>query len=202
MATTAGSVVDMLLKRVRGTGGVALTTNFAMQLVADCQNVINYGLGAVKYTQNLTPSSFYFASALRVIRIVQNDKELLQAKSWEDMEAYASGDVFNYFGIVTNPPTARRCWYQPSDNWVFLWPWLMDPTTLTITTIASTTDFSNYATQYNTAMQLADEDIELVLSLAELTCLLQERLYATYDKKKAIFLLRYNERKKVLGRDN
>jgi hypothetical protein len=51
-------------------------------------------------------------------------------------------------------------------------------------------------------MQLADEDIELVLSLAELTCLLQERLYATYDKKKAIFLLRYNERKKVLGRDN
>jgi hypothetical protein len=202
MAITAGAAADILMERVRAEGGVAFDKDAVVVLLSYCQKMLNYSFGILKTTTIKTivaGTLLYEYGALlaytRILRITENDRLLFEAKSPQELESYAR----SYSAAAVAAATRFEVWCQLGYNYICFFPILTSDVDVAITYVTDTATLTSYTTHYNTALELPDDDIELVIGLAELVLLIQARLYETAKFKGEILVKRYMQRKTVVG---
>jgi hypothetical protein len=188
MAKTAGPIADILMERIRAEGGIALGKDFVMTVLNICQKIINYSLGLKILTENQTiTTSLISVMSIdnRPLKFAQNDVAFLEAESLHEI----------YNGFVS-PTVSNGVWCELGWDYIFA---VLSGTSNTYrcTYVDDTTNFSVYTTHYNTALEIPDEAVDLMLGLAEIILLVQAHLYATAKVKASVFIKQFTERRKV-----
>jgi hypothetical protein len=189
MSTTAGQAKEILLRRVRQTGGIACSEAFALSILSKCQRIINAGgqfdiqsgtLSVAKQKlvhsikDNITGSGlteFKFSDILYITGA--GVKNIPKAASIEDFSAY---DI-DWWRKIDG--TAIEMWMQLGRDLLITYPGL-----------AAATTYSVYGIKYNPVLdddsdsfQLKDERVDDVIKLSEIILLTRGRQYDEVKKR-------------------
>lgn len=181
MSRTAGPACELLLQRVWAQGGHAVPPDLAMQTLSRAQRLVNASLARVTAEATFTATALKLVYAYRtaltdaidIISIQRPDgTAVLKAGSLDDLALYSP----NWW---RSTGTRIEYWKQEARDLLLLVPaHATDSTTLTVVYSVLTTDLASFAANYDTALQLTDDDVELALMLAEIILLLHTRAYA------------------------
>lgn len=189
MSRTVSSVVDILVARARQDGGIALTDDFATQLLTLCQQHINIALRRVTVTETLATAASDFFIALTelttcagILSVTEDNRALTPCTSLADFAAYELA----WFANVTG--TRFEAWTQLGRDWLVIYPAKAAISSVVVTSIKATTIYSTYSTLGTAAMELSDEDVDLALKLAEFILLTRKRKPAILKSEISAFI--------------
>lgn len=192
MATTYATAVTRLRARVRQVGSIALDNDDAIYLLSMCQQHVNIALRSYVLTTTLTTlaeKQLYsladdLSNALDVIAVEESDRALLRCAKLQDFSALD----YDWFRNIT--ATRFEAWHQISRDYLIVYPAKATASSVKVTYIPYTAIYSDYTTYSSENMLLPDEDIELVIKLAELIALTRSRDSGLIEKtlKRAIDL--------------
>ena len=177
MARNAGPTAEILLKRVREQGGVGTSIDFAIQLLSRCQRVVNAGIGRVITSSSFTinPEQLIYkyrdslVDAVDVVSIKDGDRTLLRS-SLADLSAYDVDWVRKVDG------DRAEFWAQLGRDILVVYPGQAAEDSLTVYYTKLTTEVTTSGADYNTELDLAEEDVELAVGLGEVMMLARGRL--------------------------
>ena len=201
MSRNAGPTTEQVLRRVKQYGGIATDFDLALTLLSKCQRVANAGLQRVKTSGTLFETkkelAIYnlrdnFPALVDIITIRQGSRMIHKIDNIKDLAAYDP----NWFRAIG---TQVAFWSQIGRELLVIYPTLADATNLTVTYSTLTTAYTTRVADYNTAMDLADEDVEIAAGLTELLLLLKTRLNKTTENRVKSLLEQY---KQIKGSDN
>lgn len=175
MARAYQTTVDLLQQRVRQTGNIAVTQNFATEVLGRCERLVNAHTGRVIATSNFsTTASTHFYSyrstlttAIDIISIEESNRPLLKCDTLTDLAAYDP----DWFKNVTGTRFEAYC--QISRDLMVIYPAKAAGGTndLSITYTKLVDAYTTYAAAAAKNMSLPDEDVEIALGLAEVVLL-------------------------------
>jgi len=177
MARTIGATTDILLSRVRRSGNITPTNNFAIQVLTTCQQYANILLKQVIVTETFATTkeklfyslSDFTAANLGIASISESNRELFHCREIEEFSAYENG----WFRNITG--TRFEAWHQIALDYFILYPGKAAASSISADLIKATTVSTDYTTDYSDNFELADEDVEVALKLAEIVLLIQAR---------------------------
>jgi hypothetical protein len=177
MARTIGATTDILLSRVRRSGNITPTNDFAIQVLTTCQQYANILLKQVIVTETFATTkeklfyalSDFTANNLGIASISESNRELFHCQRIEEFSAYENG----WFRNITG--TRFEAWHQIALDSFILYPGKAAASSISADLIKATTISTDYTTDYADAFELADEDVEIALKLAEIILLIQSR---------------------------
>jgi RES domain-containing protein len=179
MARNIGPTVDTLLARVRQSGGIALDTDFATQLLTISQQIANAKLRSVvasgPFVTTASQLVYTYAEltagsipAIDILNATTADKKLYNFKRFEDLSAYDL-DWFRATG------SGFYAWCQIARDFFVLYPAKTGASSVNLWFTKLTTVYTDYSDAYDTALELPDEDVEVALKIAEVLALLRSR---------------------------
>lgn len=178
MSRAAGPVTEQLLRRVRMEGFVGGPNDLAFTTLSHCQRIVNAGLGRIKSTStfSLRKEQLVYAyrdqltTAIDIIAVRDSTRTLQRTDSLADLAAF-DPDWYRATGSQHN------FWLQLGRDLLIVSPAMTADSTLSIDYTSLTTAFSDFsnASEYNAALELPDEDIDIALGLAEVIMLLRSR---------------------------
>lgn len=185
MSRTIGPIVEILLRRVRQEGGLAIDVDLAMEVYSRCEQIINTAFAKVLVTTtfNVPKQKLIFslrdefADAISIVSFTQSNRDIPQSDSLDDLSAYSP----TWFRSITG--TRFESWHLLGRDLFILYPGQAAASSLTITYVKLLTLHTNFAASYNSASGLPDEDVEAALTLAELVLLCRFRLLASMSKR-------------------
>lgn len=188
MARNIGPTTDILIKRVRQAGAVSLSPDFATQVLTIFQRLVNISLRRVFVSETLTTKKeklLYsitsdLSSAVIITSILDpndSDRELLYCPSIHDFSAYESDWFRNIAG------TRFEAWTQIGQDFFIIYPAKAANSAVDVISVKATAIYADYTANYGTALELPDEDIDIVLRFAEQFLLLRRRDYASMKKE-------------------
>jgi tRNA threonylcarbamoyladenosine modification (KEOPS) complex Pcc1 subunit len=177
MSRLVSDTVDILLARTRQSGGIAVDPDFATEVLGICQQIVNTSLQRILVVasfattggQQLYPFSDVDTDLIDIVSIEEGNRELHQAVTLEDLSAYDS----TFF--TTTGASAFIGWAQMGRDYFILYPAKTAASSVTVTYVQATTIYTDYSALTTEAMELNDEDVEMVLKLAEATLLIRAR---------------------------
>lgn len=176
MARNIGPTVDILLSRVRQSGGISITTNNATQILTICQQIVNIILKRKITTESFATAKsqlFYpmsdLASVIDIVSVSESSRELFECKRLTDFSAYEKG----WFRNITG--SRFEAWHQIGRDYFIIYPGKASASSVDIEYVHATAISSDYTGDYATALELPDEDIEGVLRLSEIILTLRDR---------------------------
>ena len=205
MARNIGPTVDILVERVRQIGGVAVTNDFATQILTISQQLVNCALRRIVSTAAFATSASKIVYPFRdtltdaadIISVVEDNRAIFQLKRISDFAAYdltwfrklGSGVTVDYLTWHSETMTWRSSsmiwrssgatrlefWYQVGHDFLILWPMKADAGSVTVEYVKATTVYTSYTTATAIPFDLADEDVELAIKIAETILLLRSR---------------------------
>jgi len=181
MAKLAGDMRDLLLKRVRAYGGIAFDDDWVRTLLSLCERTVNSGLRTVLATTSVTTvaeqtlynlrSDFSDAlyDAIEIVQVTHTDVD-----GTYELRRATIADLFGYSATwFRDAATTRYHWYaQLGRDLLIVYPAFDSAKTLSVTYSKQTTALSADAT----TMDTSDEDVPIVLDLAEIVLLLTLRI--------------------------
>lgn len=188
MAKTVSNVLDTLLTNLRASGGVAYdNTTFLIPVLSRVQRTLNARLRRVLSTGLLTTTANtliytireHFQDAIDIISIVDNERTLHKIPDWKELVSYdlewleRTGPRFESFA-------------QIGRDLLVIYPTLVpagEGLTVNVTYSKLTDELTNEADFF----ELYDEDISLVILMAELVCLIHQRLFIEFQQKLPFF---------------
>lgn len=185
MTRYVGSTVETLLRRVREQGGLATDLDFATQVISICQRVINISLQRVieEATLNTKAEKLLYwireelPNCLDVLYVREGNRKLFRCKTLVDLSAY---DV-DWFRKIDG--TQFDAWFQFARDVLVIYPAKATTSSVMVAYVKSLTEHTSFSDSYNTAMDLPDEDVDLVLLLAETILLARSRKFETLESK-------------------
>jgi hypothetical protein len=172
-----GPAVEIILRRVRQSGSLAFSEDSATQILTLCQQILNISLRRVFVSETLTtkkeklvysiPSDL--TNAVDIVSIVEGDRELLPCKSLTEFDAIET----NWFRNIT--ASRFEAWHQPSRDIFFIYPGKAADSSVVVESVKATTIYSDFSIYYNTALELNEEDYEILFRLTELVILTSAR---------------------------
>jgi hypothetical protein len=177
MAVTYANAVGKLRERVRQTGTIALTEDQAIELLGLCQRYVNIAMQKYVTRINFTTSTSKLlyslptdlSVAMDIVSMYEGNRELLKCENLNDFAAYEN----NWFRNITG--TRFEAWHQISRDYFIIYPAKASSSTVTIKYVVKTIIYDDYTTYSSQTLALPDEDVELVIKLAELIALIRSR---------------------------
>lgn len=180
MAITMANAAEVLLLRVRGTGGYAHTAAEAKELLAIAQHTINLGMKRVIESDTLTTLAYQ-----QIYSIPDNlpDAQLVvsvQDAAGADMDRVTLPELSAYDNTwhrragTTNPKT----WTQIGRELLVIYPAKTTDSTVTVEYVKSL-----YSTTADIALE--DDDLEMMYVLAEALILLKQKKFAEVETRVA-----------------
>ena len=134
MSRNIGPTVEILLQRVRQTGGLAVDEDFATQIFTIAQQFTNAVLRRVFTSETLTTSkekllysiSSDLTNAIDIVSITESTRELVKCNSIADFSAYEQ----NWFRNIT--ATRFEAWHQLSRDFFILYPGKASASSVTV----------------------------------------------------------------------
>jgi hypothetical protein len=177
MARDYQTTVDLLIQRVRQSGGVAVTTNFATEVLGKCERLTN------AYTKRVTASSSFtttgkqlmydyrstLTTAIDILDVSESNRPLFKCRNLHELSAY---DI-DWFRKIDG--TRFEAWCQVARDFLIIYPAKAANSSVTVTYTKLPTAYTTYAAASGNNMTLPDEDVELALSLAEVVLLARNR---------------------------
>jgi len=190
MTRQIGPTVEILLKRVRQEGSLAVDPDFATRIYSLCEQITNTYTQRIITTDTLTVpkqkllfhyrDEFSDAIDIKTIRDSSTGRRIERVSTLRELFAYD----YDAFRNITG--TRVEMWCQISRDILILYPGLAAASTVEITYVNLLTERTDFTTNYNEDSELPDEDIEMALELAEITLLTRLRqLKETQDKIKS-----------------
>ena len=178
MARTIGATTDILLSRVRRSGNISPTNDFAIQVLTTCQQYVNILLKRVIVTETFATTKeklFYALSdlttpALDIASISESNRELFECKDISEFSTYEKG----WFRNITG--TRFEAWHQVARDSFVIYPGKAAASSISIDIVKATTISTDYTTDYSSNFEIADEDVEIALKLAEIILLVRARV--------------------------
>lgn len=183
----AGAVRDILLKRVRQFGGVAITAVFAREILDKCQKILNVGrryeivvgiLSLKKQRLIYSIKDDIAPDMVDILYIIKDGKHILNAGSLADLSAY---DV-NWWRKIDG--TALELWTQIGRDYLIVYPGLAADASYAI--VGS--KLTDTLTTINTDLDIPDERVDELLQLAEIILLTRGRQFAEVKLRTEDFL--------------
>ncbi|RLI53360.1 MAG: hypothetical protein DRP09_15970 [Candidatus Thorarchaeota archaeon] len=185
MAKTVSDVLSILLTRLRADGGVAYdNTTLLIPLLSRVQRTLNARLRRVLASGTFITSAdtlIYtirdqFPDAVDIIKITSGGRTLHKMKNWREYADYDT-DWFKRTG------TRFESYAQIGRDLLIIYPALSTADSVEITYSKITDEL----TKTTDTFELYDEDIDLVILLMELICLIHQRLFVEFKKKLPFF---------------
>lgn len=185
MSRAIGPTVEILLRRIRQEGGLALDVDFATKIYSLCEQIVNTALGRVLVTDTLTvPKEKLifslqdeFSDAISIVSFSKSNREIPPVASFADLSAYDP----NWFRSIAG--TRFESWFPLGRTLFILYPGQAAASSLTITYVQLLTLYEDFAAAYTTDSALPDEDVDIALALAELVLLARFRLLTSIPKR-------------------
>jgi len=185
MSRSIGQTVEILLRRVRQEGGLAVDVNLATEIYSRCEQIINVALSCVLVNATLnTPKQKLlfslrteFPAAASIVSFTQSNRTIPQSKTLDEFSAYSP----DWFRSIDG--TRFESWHPIGRDLFILFPGQAAASSLTITYVKLLTLHTSFAASYNTASELPDENIEAALILAEIILLCRFRLLSAIPKR-------------------
>jgi len=194
MSRNIGPTIEILLRRIRQEGGIALDPDLATQVYSHAEQITNTALQRVLVTDTLTVPKekllfslrSEFSDAIDIVSFEKSNRHAIRVYSLDDFAAYEVG----WFRSVAG--TRFEAWMQLGRDLFILYPGQAAASSITITYTQLLTLYTSFAGSYTTASELPDEDVDIALALAELVLLVRYRLLTVVPKRldRAIELLR------------
>lgn len=184
MAITIETARTDVLTRVRMLGTVPYSVTQIYRILSKCQQIINLLLGRVLDTATLTTSaSTYFydlrteiPTAMKVVSITESNRTLRHFGSWKDFAEYSRT-------WLADTGTRFEAWYQLGAHLLILYPAKTGASSVEVTFVKAPAAM----TANDDVFELADEDVPLVIDLAEILLLVSIRRYAELKLRIAAF---------------
>lgn len=172
-----GPTVEILLKRVRQEGGLAVDVDLATKVYSYCERVTNTFTKRVKDSTALSVPKekliFNYrdeiSDAIDIIEIRKSGARIEKLDTLFDLAAY------NPDGFRKIDGTSFEAWIQVGKDILVLYPGQAAASSVDVTYSKLLTLHTDFTTSYNTASELPPEDIELALKLAEAVLLTSYR---------------------------
>ncbi len=179
MATNAGELSDILLRRVRGEGGIAFTDDYVRNVLTLCQRTVNAFTRRIVATTTLTTLQYKLIYSMKddledalVIINCEVDDRTLHRVPWQELGQYST----SWFRATGS--RFEVCAQIGYDLFV-LYPALTSDSSITVRYAKKT----NKLATDTTALELPDEDLDLMLDIAEIILLLGGRNVRTAQEK-------------------
>lgn len=177
MSRLVSTTTDQLLARVRQSGGVAADVDDAVKILTICQQIINVKLQRVITTTALTTLkqklvysiSSDLTNAIDVVDVTESNRSLTKIKRLSDFSAYET----NWFRNITG--TRFEAWHQVGRDFLIIYPGKAANSAVSVDHVKATTIYTDYSALTTENMELPDEDVDLVLRLAETVFLARAR---------------------------
>ena len=185
MSRNIGPTVEILLRRIRQEGGLALNVDLATRVYSHCEQIVNTALRRVLVSDTLTvPKQKLlftlrdeFSDAIEVVSFTKSNRDIPRADTLADLSAYSP----TWFRSIAG--TRFESWLPLGRDLFILYPGQAAASSITITYVKLLTLYTNFAAAYTTASTLPDEDVDIALALAELTLLARYRLLTAIPKR-------------------
>ena len=199
MARTLGTTTDILTSRIRQSGNIGVTNDFAVQVLTTAQQYINILLKRVITTESLTTlkeKQVYsiaddLTNAIDIVSVSESNRELFHCKDFSELSAYEE----NWFRNIT--ATRFEAWHQIARDYFIIYPAKAANSSVSVEFVKATTISTDYTTDSGNNLELPDEDVEAVLKLSEIILLVRGRNF-TPIKKTARSLIDILEAKGVI----
>ena len=177
MARQIGPTVEILMRRVRQEGGLAVDPDFATEIYSRCEQVVNtFTRRVLSSTTLATPKEkllFHYrdeiSDAIDIVSIRESGRRIERADSLIALSAY---DI-DWFRKVDG--TRFEAWHQIGRDILILYPGQASVSSVTVEYVKLLTLYTDFTAYYDTNSDLPDEDIEFALQLAELILLTRLR---------------------------
>lgn len=174
MSKTAGTVLDTILARIRGTGGVAHTDAIGLDILSKCQRMANIYLRsqvtsasfALTALQGIYAISSVSASAIDIVDIVYSNKTLAKIPHASEL-----GPRLGYTFYADTTTTAPVAWCPLGRTHFLVYPKPMGTPSVTVTY----TNLLTVLDERTDALEVTDEEAALVTKVAELVLLVRQR---------------------------
>ncbi len=184
MTRYAGPTTEILLRRVREQGGAAISPDFALQTLSKCQRLINTGLRKVIASATLPTTALQLIytyrtllfNAIDIISLEDGTRTLTKCDDLSELSAF-SNTWFRDTGSQHN------IWCQIGRDLLIIYPARTANSSLTAHYSTLTTDLFDFNGQYNTALEMPDDDVELMLAVAEIVLLIHLRKTDVTDRR-------------------
>ena len=178
MSRDYSTTVDLLQQRVRQTGNIGITQNFATQIFGMCERIANTHLRLVTATSNFSSvaSTLVYdyrstlTTAVDILSITESNRPLLRCNSLLDLSALDP----DWFRATTGTRFEAFC--QLGRDFLILYPAKAASGTndLSITYSTLVAAYATYAAASGN-LELPDEHAEIALGLAEIVLLSRNR---------------------------
>ena len=187
MSRQIGPTVEILMRRIRQEGGLALSPDFATSIYSQCEQIVNTAFRRVLITTNLTvPKQKLlftlrdeFPDAIAIVTFIQSNRELAKLASFAELSAYDP----NWFRSIAG--TRLEAWYPIGRDLFCLYPGQASSSTVEITYVKLLTYRTSFTDNYDENSDLPDEDVDIALALAELILLTRFHLLANVPARLA-----------------
>jgi len=185
MSRAIGPTVEILLRRIRQEGGLALDVDLATKVYSLCEQITNAALRRVLVSDTLSiPKQKLlfslrdeFSDALAIDSFTKSNREIPRVDSLQALSAYDP----TWFRSIAG--TRFEAWYPLGRDLFILYPGQAAASSITITYVQLLTLYEDFAAAYTTNSALPDEDVDIALALAELVLLCRFRLLTTISKR-------------------
>jgi len=195
MSRQIGPTVEILMKRVRQEGSLAIDPDFATEIYSYCEQIINTFSQQVLTTSTLTipkekllfhyRTEFTSAIDIKTIRDSSTGRRIEKANTLRELFAY------DYDGFRNITGTRVEMWCQISRDLLILYPGLTAASTAKVTYVTLLTPYTDFLVAYNEDSQLPDEDVESAIELAEIVLLARFRQLSELNTKIKTFVNKY-----------
>lgn len=195
MTRYAGPTTEILLKRIREEGGYSLDPSFALKILTHCQQMVNAGLRIItdSITLSVPKEKLIFnmrsnlPDAIDIVTIRENSRQLSKVLKLSEFSAYENTWWRNITG------TRFEAFCQIGRELLFLYPGQAAISEVDITYTKLIPLLIDFDADYNTALELPDEFVNLALSLAEAILLLSTRRFNEVNKKLEVIKAEINK---------
>lgn len=171
------TTVDLLIQRVRQTGGIAVTQNFATEILGKCERILNAFLKrviastafATAARQQIYPYRSTLTAAVDILEVTESSRSLFKCDRIEQFTAYE----VDWFRNITG--TRFEAWHQIARDFLIIYPAKNAVSSVTVTYTKLVDAYSTYAAASGNNMSLPDDDVETALALAEIVLLMRSR---------------------------
>jgi len=184
MATTAGTARTRLLTRVRMSGTVAYSEANIYDLLSKCQQLVNYLIGRYTATGTITTvANTYFytfssdlSSGMRIVSMSESNREIPELPDWRELGQYSRT-------WLDDTGTRFECFAHIGHDLILIYPAKTGASSVDVTYVAIPTVLDESTDNFS----LPDDDVELVIDLAEIILLTSSRRFGEAQRKMKSF---------------
>lgn len=178
MARLVSDTVDILRTRVRQLGEIAINEDVATEILGICQQIANIALQRVTTStafattggqQLYTTRTDIASDVADLVSISEGNRELNEVENLEDLSAY---DV-DWFSATA--AANFLAWAKFGRDYFIVYPAKTGASSVNVVYVTDTTIYTDYSALTTEEMEVSDEDVELVLKLAEAVLLIRAR---------------------------